>query len=96
MASLAMNLATLLLGVLLAGTGASKAFGRQVAGQAAGTVLVRVLNDGRRATLVLRATGAVELAVAAGLLAVPTTVVPGVAATVLGVGFLAYLGYARV
>ncbi|MEW2622117.1 MauE/DoxX family redox-associated membrane protein [Streptomyces sp. NPDC048106] len=95
MASLTTNLATLLLGVLLAATGAGKAFGRQVAGQAAGTVLVRVLNDGRRATLVLRATGAAELVVAAGLLAAPATTVPGIAAAVLGVGFLGYLGYAR-
>jgi len=95
-ASLAMSLAPLLLGVLLAGTGAAKAFGRQVAAQAAGTVLVRVLNDGRRATLVLRATGVLELVVAAGLLAAPATPAPGVAALVLGVGFLGYLGYARV
>ncbi|MEU6573894.1 MauE/DoxX family redox-associated membrane protein [Streptomyces sp. NPDC046805] len=95
MVSLATNLATLLLGVLLAGTGAGKAFGRHVARQAAGTVLVRVLNDGRRATLVLRATGAVELVIAAGLLAAPATRVPGIAATALGIGFLGYLGYAR-
>ncbi|MFJ2846284.1 MauE/DoxX family redox-associated membrane protein [Streptomyces griseofuscus] len=95
MASLTTNLATLLLGVLLAATGAGKAFGRQAAGQAAGTVLVRVLNDGRRATRVLRATGAVELVVAAGLLAAPTTVVPGIATAALGLGFLGYLGYAR-
>ncbi|GLX53204.1 hypothetical protein Shyhy01_61540 [Streptomyces hygroscopicus subsp. hygroscopicus] len=95
MASLTTDLAPLLLGVLLAATGAGKAFGRQVAGQAAGTVLVRVLNDGRRATRVLRSTGAVELVVAAGLLAAPTTTVPGIAAAALGVGFLGYLGYAR-
>ena len=61
MASVTTNLATLLLGVLLAATGGGKAFGRQAAGQAAGTVLVRVLNDGRRATRVLRATGAVDV-----------------------------------
>ncbi|MFF8991999.1 MauE/DoxX family redox-associated membrane protein [Streptomyces sp. NPDC014983] len=95
MASLTTDLAPLLLGVLLAATGAGKAFGRRVAGQAAGTVLVRVLNDGRRATWVLRSTGAVELVVAAGLLAAPTGTVPGIAAAVLGVGFLGYLGYAR-
>jgi hypothetical protein len=95
MASLATSLAALLLGVLLAATGAGKAFGRQVARQADGTVLVRILGDGRRATLVLRATGAAELLVAAGLLAAPATVVPGVAAIVLGAGFLGYLGYAR-
>lgn len=96
MVSLVTNLAPLVLGVLLAATGASKAFGRQVARQAAGTVLVRVLNDGRRATLVLRMTGVAELLIAAGLLAAPATVVPGAAATALGVGFVGYLGYARV
>ncbi|OIK24802.1 MauE/DoxX family redox-associated membrane protein [Streptomyces malaysiense] len=95
MASLTTDLAPLLLGVLLAATGAGKAFGRRVAGQAAGTVLVRVLNDGRRATRALRVTGAVELVVAAGLLAAPATVLPGIAAAVLGAGFLGYLGYAR-
>lgn len=96
MVSLVTNLAPLVLGVLLALTGASKAFGRQVARQAAGTALVRILNDGRRATLVLRSTGIAELLVAAGLLAAPATVVPGVAATALGAGFVGYLGYARV
>ncbi|MDI5973649.1 hypothetical protein POF50_030650 [Streptomyces sp. SL13] len=96
MASLITNLAPLALGVLLIATGVGKAFGRQVARQAAGTVLVRVLNDGRRATLVLRATGVAELVIAAGLLAAPTTVVPAVAGTALGVGFVGYLGYARV
>jgi hypothetical protein len=96
MVSLVTNLAALVLGVLLALTGASKAFGRQVARQAAGTALVRILNDGRRATLVLRSTGIAELVIAAGLLLAPTTVVPGVAATALGIGFLGYLGYARI
>ncbi|MFJ3638384.1 MauE/DoxX family redox-associated membrane protein [Streptomyces sp. NPDC090108] len=96
MVSLAVNLAPLPLGVLLALTGAGKAFGRQAARQAAGTVLVRVLNDGRRATAALRATGAAELVVAAGLLAAPGTTVPGLAAAALGLAFLGYLGYARV
>jgi hypothetical protein len=99
MVSLVTNLASLVLGVLLALTGASKAFGRQVARQAAGTVLVRVLNDGRRATLVLRTTGVVELVIAAGLLLAPRSVlgaVPAVLATVLGLAFVGYLAYARV
>ncbi len=96
MVSLVTNFAPLVLGVLLVATGVSKTFGRQVARQAAGTVLVRILNDGRRATLVLRSTGVAELVIAAGLLAAPTTVVPAVAATALGVGFVGYLGYARV
>ena len=95
MISLISNLAAVVCGVLLATTGAGKLFGRQTARLAANTVLVRVLNDGRRATLALRTVGAVELAIAAALLAVPTTVVPGVATAVLGAGFTAYLGYAK-
>lgn len=98
MVTLVTNLAALPLGVLLALTGASKAFGRHVARQAAGTVLVRVLNDGRRATLVLRATGVVELLVAAGLLLTPAVMPiagPAAAATALGLGFVGYLAYAR-
>ncbi|MCL2552194.1 MAG: hypothetical protein FWE15_02890 [Actinomycetia bacterium] len=89
------DLAPLVCGVLLAVTGASKLFGRRTAQLAANTVLVRVLNDGRRAGLALRAVGAAELAVAAALLAVPDTVAPGAATAALGAGFVAYLGYAR-
>ncbi|MER6527883.1 MauE/DoxX family redox-associated membrane protein [Streptomyces sp. NPDC001508] len=96
------DLAPLVCGVLLALTGAAKLFGRRTAQLAANTVLVRVLNDGRRATLALRTVGGVELAVAAALLAVPTGSVPGLAATVpglgtaaLGLGFTGYLAYAR-
>ncbi|MFE4337564.1 MauE/DoxX family redox-associated membrane protein, partial [Streptomyces sp. NPDC056831] len=48
-----------------------------------------------RPTTVLRATGAGELLIAAGLLVVPASPVPGAAAAVLGAGFLAYLGYGR-
>ena len=58
-------------------------------------MLVRVLGNGHRAAYALRSVGAAEVAVAAGLLAVPTTVVPGVAAAVLGAGFTGYLGYAK-
>lgn len=89
------DLAPLLCGLLLAVTGASKLFGRRTAQLAANTVLVRILNDGRRAGLALRAVGAAELAVAAALLAVPGSVLPGVATAVLGAGFVGYLGYAR-
>ncbi|WP_433893966.1 MauE/DoxX family redox-associated membrane protein [Streptomyces sp. CA-111067] len=90
-----LDLAPLVVGALLALTGAAKLFGRRTAQLAANTVLVRVLNDGRRATLALRTVGGAELVVAAGLLAAPTTVVPGVAAALLGAGFTGYLGYAK-
>ena len=95
MISLVCILAPLVCGALLAVTGAAKLFGRQVARLAGGTVLVRLLNDGRRAALALRTVGAAELAVAAALLARPRAVVPGVATAVLGAGFVGYLGYAR-
>ncbi|NUS14327.1 MAG: hypothetical protein HOY69_23475 [Streptomyces sp.] len=96
MIPLVSNLAPLVCAVLLAATGAGKLFGRQTAQLAANTVLVRVLNDGRRATLALRSVGAAELAVAAALFAAPDTVLPGVATAVLGAGFTGYLAYARV
>jgi hypothetical protein len=89
------NLAPLVCGVLLAVTGAGKLFGRRTAQLAANTVLVRVLNDGRRAALALRAVGAAELAVAAALLAAPAAAASGAATAVLGAGFTAYLGYAK-
>lgn len=89
------DLVPLVCGALLAVTGAAKLFGRRTAQVAANTVLVRVLGNGHRAAHALRSVGAAELAVAAGLLAVPTTVVPGVAAAVLGAGFTGYLGYAK-
>ncbi|GHH84746.1 hypothetical protein GCM10018793_50100 [Streptomyces sulfonofaciens] len=95
MISLLSTLAPLLCGGLLAATGAGKLFGRQVARQAAGTVLVRLLGDGRRAARALRCVGAAELAVAAGLLAAPRAVASCGAAAVLGAGFLGYLGYAK-
>ncbi|MGW3956204.1 MauE/DoxX family redox-associated membrane protein [Streptomyces sp. NPDC004752] len=78
------DLAPLVCGVLLALTGAAKLFGRRTARLAANTVLVRVLNDGRRATLALRTVGGVELVLAAALLALPTASVPGLATTVPG------------
>jgi hypothetical protein len=99
MIPLVSDLAPLVCGVLLAVTGAGKLFGRRTALVAAGTVLIRVLGEARRAGLVLRAVGAAELAVAAGLLAGPAAglpaVVPGAATAGLGAAFLGYLGYAR-
>ncbi|WP_435134635.1 MauE/DoxX family redox-associated membrane protein [Actinacidiphila sp. bgisy144] len=90
-----LDLAPLVCGVLLAATGAAKLFGRRTAQVAANTVLVRVLGNGHRAAFALRAVGAAELAAAAGLLAVPGTVLPGAATALLGAGFTGYLGYAK-
>lgn len=89
------SLAPAVCAALLLVTGAGKLFGRRVAQLAANTILLRVLNDGRRATLALRTVGAVELVIAAALLAAPRAAVSGVAAATLGVGFTGYLGYAR-
>lgn len=89
------DLAPLVCGLLLAPAGAGKLFGRHTARLAANTVLVRVLHDGRRATLALRILGAAELALAAALLAAPTAAVPGAATAALGLGFTGYLAYAK-
>ncbi|MFG2115467.1 MauE/DoxX family redox-associated membrane protein [Streptomyces sp. NPDC048718] len=89
------DLAPLVCGLLLAPAGAGKLFGRRTARLAANTVLVRVLRDGRRATLALRTLGLAELVLAAALLAAPTTAVPGAATAVLGLGFTGYLAYAK-
>ncbi|MFD0447936.1 MauE/DoxX family redox-associated membrane protein [Streptomyces indonesiensis] len=70
-------------------------FGRGTARQASRTALARLLRDGGRAALALRTLGAVELLLAAALLAPPVTPLPGAAAALLGAGFLGYLGYAR-
>ncbi|MFF4753037.1 MauE/DoxX family redox-associated membrane protein [Streptomyces sp. NPDC002514] len=95
------GLAPLVCGLLLGLTGAAKLLGRRTAQLAAGTVLVRVLGDGRRATLALRTVGGSELVLAAALLTVPATTapgpapaLPGLATAALGLGFTAYLTYA--
>ncbi|MFF2958722.1 MauE/DoxX family redox-associated membrane protein [Streptomyces sp. NPDC057963] len=95
MLSLTTSLAPLVLAGLLGWTGVVKAFGRGTAQQAPKTALARMLRSSERATTVLRATGAGELLIAAGLLAVPANPVPGAAAAALGTGFLGYLGYGR-
>ncbi|MFI6730472.1 hypothetical protein NRF20_44805 [Streptomyces sp. R-74717] len=95
MLSLTTSLAPLVLAGLLGWTGAVKAFSRGTAQLAPKTVLARMLRSSERATTVLRATGAGELLIAAGLLVVPANPVPGAAAALLGAGFLAYLGYGR-
>ncbi|MBO3678156.1 MauE/DoxX family redox-associated membrane protein [Streptomyces sp. NEAU-YJ-81] len=95
MSALVCALAPLVLAGVLGPAGAGKLFGRGTARQAPRTALARLLRDGGRAALVLRALGAVELLVAAALLAPPATPLPGAAAALLGAGFLGYLGYAR-
>ncbi|MGW1549655.1 MauE/DoxX family redox-associated membrane protein, partial [Streptomyces sp. NPDC002346] len=95
MLSLTTGLAPLVLAGLLGWTGAVKVFSRGTAQQAPKTALARMLHSSERATTVLRATGAGELLIAAGLLVIPANPVPGAAAAVLGAGFLAYLGYGR-
>ncbi|MFI9626643.1 MauE/DoxX family redox-associated membrane protein [Streptomyces sp. NPDC052042] len=95
MPSLTTSLAPLVLAGLLGWTGAVKVFSRDTARQAPKTALARMLRSSERATTMLRATGAGELLIAAGLLASPASPVPGAAAAVLGAGFLGYLGYGR-
>ncbi|MCG0288688.1 MauE/DoxX family redox-associated membrane protein, partial [Streptomyces sp. PSAA01] len=94
MSALVCALAPLVLAGVLGPAGAGKLFGRGTA-QAPRTALARLLRDGGRAALVLRVLGAVELLLAAALLAPPATPLPGAAAALLGAGFLGYLGYAR-
>ncbi|MGP3941068.1 MauE/DoxX family redox-associated membrane protein [Streptomyces sp. 6N106] len=95
MSALVCALAPLVLAGVLGPAGAGKLFGRGTARQAPRTALARLLRDGGRAALVLRALGAVELLLAAALLAPPATPLPGAATALLGAGFLGYLGYAR-
>ncbi|MFC4493725.1 MauE/DoxX family redox-associated membrane protein [Streptomyces ovatisporus] len=96
MLSTTSSLAPVVLAVLLGWTGASKLFGSRAAQQAPKTALARMLSSSERAVQVLRATGLAELVLAAGLLAVPHSPLPGVATALLGAGFAGYLGRARV
>ncbi|MFD7284563.1 MauE/DoxX family redox-associated membrane protein [Streptomyces sp. NPDC059863] len=96
MLSLTTGLAPLVLAGLLGWTGAVKLFGRRTALQAPKTALARMLSSSERAAMALRGVGAGELLIAAGLLALPANPVPGVAAALLGAGFLGYLRYGRV
>ena len=96
MMSLVTTLAPLALGVLLLWSGTVKLFGSGARRQAAGTALERFFDDLDRAMAALRAVGAVEVLVAAALLAVPGTWPAATAACCLGAGFLGYLTYAKV
>ncbi|MFJ6569280.1 MauE/DoxX family redox-associated membrane protein [Streptomyces sp. NPDC091292] len=95
MLTLTTGLAPLVLAALLGWTGAVKLLSRGTVLQAPKTALARMLSSSERAVLVLRGVGAGELLVAAGLVAVPASPLPGAAAAVLGAGFLGYLGYGR-
>ncbi|WP_349345311.1 hypothetical protein [Streptomyces rapamycinicus] len=77
MSALVRDLAPLVLAGVLGPAGASKLFGRGAARQAPRTALARLLRDGGRAALALRVLGAVELLLAAALLAPPLTWLPG-------------------
>lgn len=90
------DLAPLLLGVLLGWTGLAKLTSRTLLRTASESALMRLLHDVGKVSLALRALGAVEIVLAAALLATPGWPAPGLAAAALGVGFLGYLGYARV
>lgn len=90
------DLAPLLLAVLLGWTGLAKLTSRTLLRAASESALMGILHDVGRVTTALRTLGAVEVALAIALLASPGGPVPGAAAAALGVGFLGYLGYARV
>ncbi|WP_052851258.1 MauE/DoxX family redox-associated membrane protein [Streptomyces avicenniae] len=93
--TLAASVVPLALAALLAVTGAGKLLGRALRAQAARTALPRLVRGPERAVLVLRATGAAELLLAAALVAAPGSPLPGIGTALLGAGFLAYLGVSR-
>ncbi|MFI7275650.1 MauE/DoxX family redox-associated membrane protein [Streptomyces sp. NPDC049879] len=93
--TLAASVLPLALAALLAATGAGKLARRSLRAQAARTALPRLAGGPDRAVLVLRATGAAELLLAAGLAAAPGHPLPGAGTALLGAGFLAYLAVSR-
>ena len=90
------DLAALLLGGLLGWTGLAKLTSRTLLPAASESALMRLLHDVNRVSAALRTLGAVEVALAVALLAAPAWPAPGIAAAALGIGFLGYLGYARI
>lgn len=90
------SLQPLLVGAMLAWAGTYKLLGRTVGVAASRSALPKLLGSTGRATVVYRVAGGVELAVAVALFAAGSTPVPPAAATAVGIGFLAYLGYARI
>ncbi|WP_344306152.1 MauE/DoxX family redox-associated membrane protein [Fodinicola feengrottensis] len=86
----------LVIAAMLAWAGTYKLLGRTVGVAASRSALPKLLGSDQRAVVGYRVTGAVELTVAVLLLVAGSTPVPAVAATAVGVSFLAYLGYAKV
>lgn len=86
----------LVIAAMLGWAGAYKLAGRTVGVAASRSALPKLLGSQERAVLGYRITGGVEILVAVALLVAGSTPVPAAAATVVGLGFLAYLGYARV
>jgi methylamine utilization protein MauE len=85
----------LFIGGTLLWSGGLKCFGRSARRSAERSALASLVGE-TRALPAYRLTGAVELALAAVLLIPPALVAESAAAAVLGVGFLAYLAYARI
>jgi hypothetical protein len=85
----------LFIGGTLLWSGGLKCFGRSARRSAERSALASLTGE-RRALPAYRLTGAVELALAAVLLTPPAFAAESVAAAALGVGFLAYLAYARI
>ncbi|GAB3421430.1 MauE/DoxX family redox-associated membrane protein [Flindersiella endophytica] len=92
---LIIDLVPLLLGGLLAWTGAAKAFSRTLRRQAADSALLKLVGELERTVLAFRTLGIAELVLAAALLLVPTWWVPAAGVTLLGSGFVGYLAYGR-
>jgi hypothetical protein len=92
---LIIDLVPLLLGLLLAWTGAAKAFSRTLRVQAADSALLKLIGELERTVLAFRVLGVTELGLAAALLLVPTWRVPALGVTLLGAGFVGYLAYAK-
>ncbi|WP_222853709.1 MauE/DoxX family redox-associated membrane protein [Fodinicola acaciae] len=85
----------LVIAAMLGWAGAYKLAGRTVGVAASRSALPKLLGTDQRALVAYRVTGGVELLVAVALLVAGDTPVPAAAASVVGAGFLAYLGYAR-
>lgn len=85
----------LLIGAVLIWAGFGKVYGRLAEARARRSALPRLVGD-QRALGAYRMTGRLELLVGAALLLPPWWLVDGVAASLLGLGFVGYLGYARV
>jgi hypothetical protein len=86
----------LVVAATLAWAGSYKLVGRTVGVAASRSALPKLLGSDERAVLGYRVAGGIELLVAVGLLVAGSTPVAPAAATVVGFGFLAYLGYAKV